>query len=531
VSPSTLRRYRAERLLRQEFRGLREEVLGSVRGRLRGRGVHLDGSDLEACYAQAWQGLYAAIAAGEEIVNPGGWLATVTFRRAIDEHRRARAHERALAASAQVAGGGPAGRKQSHAGGAVAGRPAAERTPVRWASLERAASEPDLAAQLDDRARLRQLFEGLRSRLSARECEAASLCYLQGLTRAQAAERMGISEARMVKLMEGRGQARPGVASKVGELLESISGGQWCEQQGSLMRGLAFGILDPGGERDRLARLHQRECPACRAYVLSLRGLAAVLPPLPLRWVLGAEAPFAHTPPAHAAAKAGAGAGGGVGVGGATGGASTGVGTGALSASGAAGAGAGSGWLLAGGSVSAKLAVGCLLALTVGCVALTATPHHARAARRYRPAHTGSAASAYLADAPGVVTGSTVLAGALPAAYSAQMATRISPVARAAAAHRAAVRQAESEFGPEHPGVTASADASIASVQVSAHAASRRRATSGSSAAAPAANGGSSSTGAQAPETVVAAADGPAVSGSAVATGPPSRAEREFGPE
>ena len=30
--------------------------------------------DLEACYAQAWQGLYTAIAAGEEIANPGGWL-------------------------------------------------------------------------------------------------------------------------------------------------------------------------------------------------------------------------------------------------------------------------------------------------------------------------------------------------------------------------------------------------------------------------------------------------------------------------
>ena len=74
MSPSTLRRYRAERLLRQEFGGLREEVLGSVRGRLRARGVHLDRGDLEACYAVAWQGLYAAIAAGEEIANPAGWL-------------------------------------------------------------------------------------------------------------------------------------------------------------------------------------------------------------------------------------------------------------------------------------------------------------------------------------------------------------------------------------------------------------------------------------------------------------------------
>ena len=97
---------------------------------------------------------------------------------------------------------------------------------------------------------------------------------------------MGIGETAMRKLMEGRAPGRPGVAGKVGDLLRVISGGEWCEQQTSLMRGLAFGILDPDGERYRLARLHQRECPACRAYVLSLRGLAAVLPPLALPWSL-----------------------------------------------------------------------------------------------------------------------------------------------------------------------------------------------------------------------------------------------------
>jgi DNA-directed RNA polymerase specialized sigma24 family protein len=293
MSPSTLRRYRAERLLRQEFGALRAEVLGSVRGRLRARGVHLDGGDLEACYAQAWQGLYAAIAAGEEIANPGGWLAVVTFRRAIDEHRGARA--RGFGDLVTVEPAGP-----EHAVGTAAG------THIAYT----AHTEPDLAAELDDRAKLRQLFEALRSRLSARECEAAALCYLQGLTRAQAAQRMGISEARMTKLMEGRGPQSPGVAGKVGELLEAIRGGEWCEQQGSLMRGFAFGILDPRGERYRLARLHQRECPACRAYVLSLRGLAAVLPPLPLPWGLDSWPPPMWAPtPAPGPARQGPGPG------------------------------------------------------------------------------------------------------------------------------------------------------------------------------------------------------------------------------
>ena len=366
MSPLTVRRYRAERMLRKEFEGLRGRVLGTVRGRLRTSGVSLDASDLEACYAQAWQGLYAAMLAGEEIANPTGWLALVTFRRAIEEHRsRRRGYPTAGV-------GEPDG---FHGKGA-----AGETEP---------AEERDFADELDDRTRLRHVFEGLRGRLSERELQAAALCYLQGLSRAEAAARIGISESRMRKLMEGAGPGRPGVAGKVGELIETIRGGGWCEEQGSLMRGLAFGILDPEGERYQLALAHRSECPACRAYVLSLRGLAAVLPvPMFLPGVLGAGA--------LAGAGAGVGAGAGAGVGSSAGGAGAGAGAGtgagagaqvssgigALSASGTAGAGAGAaggGWLLAGGPVGAKLAVGCLIALGVGasCVALNVNPDHA----------------------------------------------------------------------------------------------------------------------------------------------------------
>jgi len=249
VTPDGLRRYRAERLLRKDFAALRSKVLAIVRSQLRRKGVALDVSDLEACYAQAWHGLYATVLDGETVDNPSAWLVLVTFRRAIDESR--------AAGRAEV--------------GAEAGRAGAFETRA-------GASSPDLAAELDDRDRLRQVFEGLRARLSKRECEAASLCYLQGFSRADAAERMGISEARMRKLMEGTGSGRPGVSAKVGELLDTIGAGSWCEQQSSLMRAFAFGILDPDGERHALAVSHCRECPACRAHVASLRGLASVLP-------------------------------------------------------------------------------------------------------------------------------------------------------------------------------------------------------------------------------------------------------------
>jgi DNA-directed RNA polymerase specialized sigma24 family protein len=428
MSPLTLRRYRAERLLRQEFEELRGRVMATVRGRLGASGARLDPSDLEACYAQAWQGLYAAVLDGQEIANPAGWLTLVTYRRAIEE----------LRASRHVDHG-----RGTH--GHPAGEPAAHDTPA----IE-GAEEPDLAGELDDRMRLRHLFEGLRGRLSAREREAAAFCYLQGLSRSEAAAAMDISAARMRKLMDGRGPGRPGVAAKVGALAETIRGGRWCEDQGSLMRGLAYGVLDPNGERYRLALIHRDECPACRAYVVSLRGLAAALPPVLLPWGAGVGAllragggPHAGAGlGAHPGAGAEAGSQAGAGLGGAM------SAPGAASVGGAAGAGgaAGGSWLLAGGSLGTKLAVGCVLALGVGagCVALTEGP-----LQRPAPTHHGAGVSRGRAGAR-ASAGNTALnedrlAGALRASRPADAAAGSSPAAGLTPAARAA-----REFGPEH---------------------------------------------------------------------------------
>jgi DNA-directed RNA polymerase specialized sigma24 family protein len=454
MSPLTVRRYRAERMLRKEFEVLRGKVLGTVRGRLRASGVSLDTSDLEACYAEAWQGLYAAMLAGEEIANPTGWLALVTFRRAIEEHRSRR---RSYPTEGVGGADGPSGR--------------------RGPGDAEAAREHDFAGELDDRTRLRQLFEGLRGRLSAREQEAAALCYLQGLSRAEAAGRMGISEARMRKLMEGPGQGRPGVAGKVGELVETIRGGGWCEEQGSLMRGLAFGVLDPEGERYQLALAHQRQCPACRNYILSLRGLAAVLPPTSLPLALGVGA-------VAGAGATGVGAGAGaVGVGGATGG----------------------GWLLAGGPVGAKLAVGCLLALGVGasCVALGVNSDHrdGRHAELHRRRAAGGAGSgsARAVEATSALSPGYLLTGA--AAKEAQaddVAALGRPVVGSAPALSAAGK-ASREFGPEHAlAGTSSSSSSSTPKALSAIAAS--------SGGRPVRSGSGSSTGAGAPTARAASA-------------------------
>jgi DNA-directed RNA polymerase specialized sigma24 family protein len=520
MSPLTVRRYRAERMLRQEFEGLRGRVLGTVRGRLRTSGVSLDASDLEACYAQAWQGLYAAMLAGEEIANPTGWLALVTFRRAIEEHRsRRRGYPTASV-------GEPDGFHGADPAGAT--EPAEER---------------DFADELDDRTRLRHVFEGLRGRLSERELQAAALCYLQGLSRAEAAARIGISESRMRKLMEGAGPGRPGVAGKVGELLETISGGGWCEEQGSLMRGLAFGILDPEGERYQLALAHRSGCPACRAYILSLRGLAAVLPvPMFLPGVLGAGA-LAGAGAGVGAGAGGAGAGAGAGTG-AGAGAQVGSGIGALSASGTAGAGAGAaggGWLLAGGPVGAKLAVGCLIALGVGasCVALNVNPDHAlgghTSSHRRHSAGYGETGAAR-AGATDSLTPGYLLTGGVSGVVHANVAASGRSVARSAATPAQGLTpaaRASREFGPERAFAgTSSSSPSSSSSSSTQQAPSARAASAGDSSA----GGGASAQGSTAAgsseftSTAASVAGGQSAtpsSGSGRAAG--SAAQHEFG--
>jgi RNA polymerase sigma factor (sigma-70 family) len=433
-----LHRFRAERLLREEFEALRAGVTAGVAARLRAAGVQLDSRDLEACYAAAWHGLYAAVLDGQEIASPAGWLALVTYRRAIDEHRARRRIEYA-----------PLDDHSEYAGAR-----ADQALRMFATAMATVVDRRDLAAELDDRIRLRQLLEALRARLSSREREAATLCYLHGLTRAQAAARMGISRSRMRKLMEGQGNARPGVSAKLGVLVQTIDAGRWCEEQGSLMRGFAFGILDPQGERYGLARAHHAACSSCRAYVLSLRGLAAVLPPVPamLHAALGAGATAGAGGGAAAGLGSGSGAASGAGAGAGAGAAvpaSSGAGGAALSASGAAGAGAaGGGWWLAGGPVGAKLAVGCLLALGVGagCVALEGKSHDARSAMHAR--HARARASHDRQGAPGIDEQARARGALANDALAARrLAHAPAPIGHPTAV--AASARASREFGPE----------------------------------------------------------------------------------
>lgn len=295
------------------------------------------------------------------------------------------------------------------------------------------------------------------------------------------------------------------------------------------MRGLAYGILDPAGERHRLALIHRSECPACRAYVVSLRGLAAILPPVLLPWGLGAGVLARARGVAHAgagigthpsaAAQSGAGLANGAG-------AQAGAGfAGGVSASGAAGVGgaAGGSWLLAGGPLGAKLAVGCLLALGVGagCVALTESPgglpvpRHSHRSARER----GAAGIDGIDGAAGGSLNQERLTQGEPNGASA------AALGRGGAASVAALSPAEQaarEFGPEHDATGAGARSSFSAGQGSkAISASSDRAspTPAGSATEQSAQGRSSATD----------ATRPAEASSAAESGAPTPADREFG--
>jgi hypothetical protein len=264
--------------------------------------------------------------------------------------------------------------------------------------------------------------------------------------------------------MEGRGRDRPGVASKVDALAQTIRRGEWCDEQGSLMRGFAYGVLDPEGERYRLAVSHHSQCSACRAYVLSLRGLAAALPLPPL--------PLSLTAALTAAARAGGIGGRAGGIGGrAAGTGATGVGARAAGAGaeaagpGLAGAGgAGGGWLVAGGA--AKFAVGCAVAVGIGagCVALSVGPltprrgHHTRAAARSIPKPTirqQVAVPAMAAAGSPTSSGSTKSARFAAPAGGPTQAPNPAPTQRPSTP---AVK-ANREFGIEQPAGSASSSA------------------------------------------------------------------------
>jgi DNA-directed RNA polymerase specialized sigma24 family protein len=233
-------RRRADDILARDYERLRHGVLRGIRASLHNQNLHPDLDDLSEYYNTAWHALHSALLDGENINNPEGFLVKVGVCRGIDEARRAR--ERLRDATADIAELG---------------------------------NERDLDEELDRHTLLRHFSEGIKEKLTERECQAAALCLLRGYSRPEAARELGVTPKQMERIMDDAQQ-------KIGSFLTTITDGSWCDAHESMLRAYAFGLLDVNGERYRLASAHLAACPGCRRFVNSLRNLAAVLPPVVL---------------------------------------------------------------------------------------------------------------------------------------------------------------------------------------------------------------------------------------------------------
>jgi len=241
----------ADRVSNEHYGSLESEVVAVVRRRLLARKMHLDQADLEGAYCQAWHGVCEEIKRGTKIGNLTGMLVEITWRRAVDAYRESRPAQRADV------------------------------------DIDTHGVEADLDQQLDDQEKLQRFIKRLKGRLSQQECQAVGLCLIHGYTRPEARKLLGIKdEARMQKLMDG-------ATKKIGVIVASISArGCGDDEWSRLMRDYALGLLAEDDRDYPRAIDHIKGCTACHRYVMGLRGLAAVIPPigLPMMPVGGHEA-------------------------------------------------------------------------------------------------------------------------------------------------------------------------------------------------------------------------------------------------
>lgn len=227
----------AEKTINERYHQLQAEVTTTVRHKLLARKMHIDESDLEESYCQAWHGVYERIKQRKQISNLTGMLVEITWRRAVDTYR--------------------------------------ELHPSQQAALD--VEEPitvlDLDAQLDDRIKFKRFIAQVRRNLNPRECEAVSLCVIHGYPRAEAARIMGLQRRQIEKLMDG-------ATKKIGGIAASIAGrGCGSEEWARLMRSYALGVIAEDDRDYPRAAKHVAQCAACNRYVNGLRGLTAILPP------------------------------------------------------------------------------------------------------------------------------------------------------------------------------------------------------------------------------------------------------------
>jgi DNA-directed RNA polymerase specialized sigma24 family protein len=230
----------AEALVNTQLRALERPVMRTVESRLRAEKVVLPSPDLEAAYSQAWHGVYQTITRGTQIENLTGLLVDITYKRSIDIYRQ---------------------------------RNEAMQTE---ANLESHAVDLDLAEQMDDQRKIARLVERLRHRLNTNERNAVTLCVLHGYKRPEAAKILGVEEAAFQKVMDSATKKLAAVTA--GIQARGCGGDEWSRA----LRAFALGLTRTDSPDYRRIAQHLTECASCERYVMGLRGLAVVLPPIGL---------------------------------------------------------------------------------------------------------------------------------------------------------------------------------------------------------------------------------------------------------
>jgi len=238
TQPRTFRQ-QAEQTVDEHYLALEGEVLGIVARKLSARNIDLDRTDLEEAYCQAWHGVWEQINGGVKIASLTAMLVEITWRRAISTYR------------------------ELHVG------------QYADVDVDSHGVEVDLDKRLDDTAKLQRLIQRLTRRLSQQERQVVSLCWIHGYTRPEARQLLGIKdEARMQKLMDR-------ATKKIGGVVAALDArGCGGEEWASMLRAYALGMIAEDETDYRRASAHIKECASCRRYVVGLRRVAAVVPPL-----------------------------------------------------------------------------------------------------------------------------------------------------------------------------------------------------------------------------------------------------------
>lgn len=270
----------ADEVIGAEYDAFKDEVTRTVAGKLSASKIRFADLDMDGFYNQAWYGLYTKLQDNQQIENRKGLLIQMAYRRAIDEYRTL--------------------------------HPDRQADPV---VLETLGVDNPIEETIDQQQEFKHFVEGMRSELNQRELQAATLCYVYGMSRPEAAEQVGVRPKRMEKIMDE-------VSRKMRPVLASIKEGTWCEDRAVLINQFALGALDPESTDYREAIDHLEGCSGCRRHVMGTRGLTAVTIPSALML-------FALTGAAVGAGAAGAAAAGSSTAGGSSAGGAAAAGTGA----------------------------------------------------------------------------------------------------------------------------------------------------------------------------------------------------------